>query len=80
MHEDGDAVHIDVGDQGPGIAEADAERVFDRFVTTDRSRSDGVGTGLGLAIARDNARLLGGDLTLLVRSPGATFRVTMPRV
>ncbi|CAN7476500.1 HAMP domain-containing sensor histidine kinase [Microbacterium maritypicum] len=80
VHEDGNAVHIDVGDQGPGIAEADAERVFDRFVTTDRSRPDGVGTGLGLAIARDNARLLGGDLTLLVRSPGATFRVTMPRV
>ncbi|WP_347123569.1 HAMP domain-containing sensor histidine kinase [Microbacterium sp. SY138] len=80
VHEDGDALHIDVGDQGPGIPAADAERVFDRFVTTDRSRSDGAGTGLGLAIARDSARLLGGDLTLLPRSPGATFRVTLPRV
>lgn len=80
VHEDGDALHIDVGDQGPGIPAADAERVFDRFVTTDRSRSDGAGTGLGLAIARDSARLLGGDLTLLHRSPGATFRVTLPRL
>lgn len=73
-------LHIDVGDHGPGIADADSERVFDRFVTTDRSRSDGAGTGLGLAIARDNARLLGGDLALLSGSPGATFRVTVPRL
>lgn len=80
VHDDGDALHIDVVDLGPGVAEADAERVFDRFVTTDRSRSDGAGTGLGLAIARDNARLLGGDLALLPRSPGATFRVTVPRL
>ncbi|MGH3689212.1 MAG: sensor histidine kinase [Microbacterium sp.] len=80
VHEDADVLHIDVGDHGPGITEADAQRVFDRFVTTDRSRSDGAGTGLGLAIARDNARLLGGELTLLPRSPGATFRVTLPRL
>jgi two-component system sensor histidine kinase MtrB len=78
VHEDGDVLHIDVGDHGPGIAETDVERVFDRFVTTDRSRSDGAGTGLGLAIARDNARLLGGELALLTRSPGAMFRVTLP--
>lgn len=80
VREDGDVLHIDVGDHGPGIAGADSERVFDRFVTTDRSRSDGAGTGLGLAIARDNARLLGGDLALLPRSPGATFRVSIPRL
>ncbi|MFD8768603.1 MULTISPECIES: sensor histidine kinase [Microbacterium] len=80
VREDGDVLHIDVGDHGPGIAGADSERVFDRFVTTDRSRSDGAGTGLGLAIARDNARLLGGDLALLSGSPGATFRVTVPRL
>jgi two-component system sensor histidine kinase MtrB len=80
VREDGDALHIDVGDHGSGIADADSERVFDRFVTTDRSRSDGAGTGLGLAIARDNARLLGGDLALLSGSPGTTFRVTLPRL
>ena len=73
------AVHIDVGDQGPGISSDDRERVFDRFVTTDRSRSDGVGTGLGLAIARDTARLLGGDLALLTETDGTVFRVTLPR-
>lgn len=80
VHEYGDAVHIDVGDSGSGIAPADAERVFDRFVTTNRSRSDGVSTGLGLAIARDNARLLGGNLALLPNTDGATFRVTLPRL
>jgi len=80
VREDDEVVHIDVADSGPGIADADAARVFDRFVTTDRSRSDGVGTGLGLAIARDSARLLGGDLVLRTGAPGATFRVTLPRV
>lgn len=80
VREDGDVVHIEVADSGPGIANADAERVFDRFVTLDRSRSDGVRTGLGLAIARDNARLLGGDLTLLENTTGTTFRVTLPRL
>lgn len=80
VHEAGDVVHIDVGDGGPGVPVADAGRVFDRFVTTDRSRSDGVSTGLGLAIARDNARLLGGDVALLPGTSGATFRVTLPRV
>ena len=80
VQEEGDAVHIDVADSGPGIPDADAERVFDRFVTLDRSRSDGVRTGLGLAIARDNARLLGGDLTLRPGTTGAVFRVTLPRL
>ncbi|KJL20456.1 Sensor histidine kinase MtrB [Microbacterium oxydans] len=80
VQEHGDVLHIDVADSGRGIAEADAGRVFDRFVTTDRSRSDGAGTGLGLAIARDSARLLGGDLALLPGSSGATFRVTLPRL
>lgn len=80
VQEHGDVLHIDVADSGRGIAEADAGRVFDRFVTTDRSRSDGAGAGLGLAIARDNARLLGGDLALLPGSSGATFRLTLPRL
>jgi signal transduction histidine kinase len=57
---------IIVADQGPGIAEEYATRVFDPFFQIDGSptRSQG-GTGVGLAVARGVARGHGGDLTLV---------------
>jgi signal transduction histidine kinase len=56
---------VTVDDNGPGIAVADRDRVFDRWVRLDegRSRDDG-GSGLGLSIARSIARHHGGDITL----------------
>ena len=68
---------IEVTDHGPGIARGDLDRIFDRFTKLDAARS-GSGSGLGLAIARENARLLGGDID--VRSEpgsGATFTVRL---
>lgn len=52
-------VEVRVTDDGPGVAEDDRERVFERFVTLD----DRGGSGLGLPIARGVARAHGGDLT-----------------
>src|SRR5690606_12489270 len=52
-------VCIEVLDDGPGIPEAELERVFEPFYRLDKARADG-GTGLGLSIARAIAESLGG--------------------
>jgi len=58
-------------DEGPGIPEADLERVFEPFVRFDESRSrDTGGAGLGLAIARTIIRSHGGDIRLENRIEG----------
>jgi signal transduction histidine kinase len=62
---EGSKAVIRVRDGGPGIPEAQMEKVFDPFyrIETSRSRETG-GTGLGLTIARNIARKHGGTLVL----------------
>jgi len=72
---DGDAV-LRVRDNGPGIAPADRERVFDGFVRLQSSANGGV--GLGLAIARRIARAHGGDLICEDIASGASFALRIP--
>ncbi|WSB56446.1 HAMP domain-containing histidine kinase [Streptomyces cellulosae] len=77
--EGGEAV-VGVADDGEGVAEADRERIFERFVRLDaaRSRDDG-GAGLGLAIARDVAVRHGGTLTAgAAPAGGALFELRLP--
>ncbi len=77
---DGEAI-VDVADSGPGIAEAERERVFEPFFRGTRGAST-KGTGLGLAIASDLADMHGGQITLMparADQPGAHFRVTLPQ-
>ncbi len=72
----GNAIALDVIDHGAGVAPAVQERLFQPFVSADRVHG---GAGLGLAIARELARAMGGDVTLLKTSEaGAVFRVTLP--
>ena len=62
VHSEPGAVTIRVMDDGPGIAPAQWESVFDRF---HREQSaDESGSGLGLAIVRQAARAMGGDVSL----------------
>jgi signal transduction histidine kinase len=71
-------VRLRVTDCGPGIAPADQERIFDRFVQLDPSRR-GQGTGLGLPIARWIAEAHRGRLFLERSGPGgSTFCVVLP--
>jgi len=62
---DGDAPTLVVDDAGPGIPEAERERVFDRFYRRDDAGGAGVqGTGLGLAIVRSVAERHGARVAL----------------
>ena len=77
---DSAGAEVVVGNDGPPIAAADRDRIFDRFVRLDdsRSRSDG-GTGLGLSIARDIVTAHGGTLTVDDLAVGAAMRLRLPR-
>lgn len=77
-----DVVVLEVSDDGPGIAVADRERVFERFTRLDDARSrDAGGSGLGLAIARDIAGSLGGSLAVhTAPAGGARLVATLPRM
>lgn len=76
---DGKAVFT-VDDDGYGIAEADRQKVFERFTRLEESRSrDAGGTGLGLALVRAVTRAHGGEVSL-TEGPlaGARFKVILP--
>lgn len=70
-----------VEDDGPGIPEADFERVFAPFVRLEASRNrETGGTGLGLSVARAAARAHGGDITLSNRPEGGLrVQLVLPR-
>ena len=70
----GDAVIVELGDDGPGIPGDLHGQVFEPFFTTRPG-----GTGLGLYVARELADANGAALDLLPRSPGAHFRITLRR-
>ncbi len=80
VRREGAVAVVAVADDGEGVAEADRERIFERFVRLDaaRSRDDG-GAGLGLAIARDVAVRHGGTLTAgTAPGGGALFELRLP--
>lgn len=74
----GDHVRIAVENSGPGIAEADREKIFERFFRGDRSRSREVdGFGLGLSLAKVIVEGHGGTLALEEATSEATRFVVM---
>jgi two-component system sensor histidine kinase QseC len=74
---EGASAVLSVRDQGPGIAPALRERVFDRFFRDPQQTQSG--SGLGLAIARSAAQLHGGTITLFgAPGGGLLVRVWLP--
>ena len=66
------------GRRGPGIPPEHLPQVFERFYKADSARA-GAGSGLGLAIALENARLLGGNISVSSDvAGGSVFRLTLP--
>src|SRR6266850_4023429 len=74
-----DGLSVNISDNGPGIPEAVAQRVFEPFFST---KSEGEGTGLGLSICLGIVKEHGGSMTVdpggAGGGRGATFTVELP--
>jgi signal transduction histidine kinase len=82
IHVDGDAsgtTRLVVEDQGPGVAEADRDKIFEPFYRGRSAGSTLEGSGLGLAIVRQIARAHRGDVAYApIEGGGSRFIVTLP--
>ncbi|ORA48618.1 two-component sensor histidine kinase [Mycolicibacterium chubuense] len=79
---DGDTAVLEVCDEGPGMSDEDAQRVFERFYRADSSRARASGgTGLGLSIVDSLVYAHGGKVTVTTApGRGCRFRVSLPRI
>jgi signal transduction histidine kinase len=71
----GNAVHISVQDNGPGISDDVAAQLFEPFVTSNPA---GKGTGLGLALSREYMASFGGTLEHRPVASGTRFSIRLP--
>lgn len=70
-------VRLWVADTGPGIREAERDKVFELFYSVDPNRTQG-GNGLGLALVKAIAERLGGRITLSDANPGLRVEIAFP--
>jgi two-component system, OmpR family, phosphate regulon sensor histidine kinase PhoR len=73
-------IAVTVRDEGPGVAKADVDRIFERFYKVDKARQRGQGgTGLGLSIARHIVEGHGGRIWVESEDGrGSAFTFTVP--
>ncbi|WP_106752062.1 sensor histidine kinase [Pannonibacter carbonis] len=76
VRQEKDRILLSVADNGPGIEVKDRDRVLDRFVRLEQSRTE-PGYGLGLSLVRAIARLHGGTLTLEDARPGLKAQIDL---
>jgi len=80
---EGGRAHIQVGDYGAGIPEAERERIFKPFTRLERRSADTHSAGLGLYITRGIVAEHGGELSVAnragaERANGALFTIALP--
>ena len=79
LHRDGAVIRLDVCDSGPGVPEAERERIFTPFYRVPGASEASGGVGLGLSLVRQIARHHHGDVVCMANpSGGCCFRVTLP--
>ncbi|MBI3199690.1 MAG: HAMP domain-containing histidine kinase [Rhodospirillales bacterium] len=72
---------LEVSDHGPGVPEAERQRIFEPFYRAAGGKETGRGSGLGLALVLDIARRHGGDaVCLAAEGGGSRFRVDLPAI
>lgn len=82
---DSNWIWLTVSDQGPGIPEAERERVFQRYVRAGEGEAGrphlagGEGSGLGLAIVREIVQAHRGEVSVIDTPRGATFAIWIPQ-
>jgi signal transduction histidine kinase len=76
--QDGRAMLV-VSDSGPGVADADKEKVLERLVRLEQSRTS-PGSGLGLSLVKAVAKSHGADLHLRDNNPGLRVELVFPKV
>ena len=72
-HRFGDAIHLCVSDDGPGVPEEALPQLFEPFFTTRPQ-----GTGLGLSVVKAVAAAHGGDVAVSTSQLGSTFTLILP--
>ncbi len=72
-----DAIELSIADDGPGVPQAERDRVLKRFVRLEASRSL-PGSGLGLSLVSAVARLHGGSVRLHDNKPGLKVVLSLP--
>jgi two-component system sensor histidine kinase GlrK len=78
LSSDAAGVHIDIEDEGPGVADGDAARVFEPFYRGERQPEGAVrGTGIGLSIVQEYVSAHGGQVRLLPGTSGAHFQIEL---
>ncbi len=73
-------IRIRVADDGPGVPEEMAERIFEPYQRAYQSLTLPSSIGLGLSVSRILARLMGGDLIYRREEPRTVFELTLPAV
>ena len=73
-------IDIAVSDDGPGMAQQEAERIFDRFYqgSSNKDQTE-IGSGIGLSLAKNLAELHHGKIALATEEgQGSTFTISLP--